>query len=105
MLLNEGDSKKFSQWLKDNSVSTKCPSCESKTKWKTGNKFVLINAMGSALHPGGGGNHKDMLPTLYTVCENCGYVRFYSCETIGVLPDFWTLEEAALQEKESLKKQ
>lgn len=76
------------QWFKDHPISTKCPSCNLDPKLVLGNKVLAIIRAG-VVQGRTERESRSYLPLIYITCQNCGSVRFFSAQAIGVLPDNW----------------
>jgi hypothetical protein len=102
MLISESESSKFSEWLNSHQFSAHCPSCNSDAGWELGDKFVYGRVSPQEFDTL---NHLTSFPMLYTICNNCGFVRFYSCEKVGVVPSpFVSGEGFRIREQNQNKK-
>jgi RNase P subunit RPR2 len=96
MQLDSKQSETFKTWLNTQIISRKCEVCRKEGKWILGNKLVAHITFNAIKAP----SAKAYLPMLYTICKNCGHVRFFDSRKVGIVSLLWEQEENMYNETE-----
>lgn len=77
--------KEIDLWLTDKKISKICPECKSENL-QLNNTFGIINISPLVIPPMP--NPRTGLTVVVLGCLDCGFMRFFSANVMGIVPNF-----------------
>jgi predicted nucleic-acid-binding Zn-ribbon protein len=78
--MSESQKAQVYDHLRSAGVSSLCPACSQHVEWKQGS-FVTVLGLSADLSL----DASKGIPLIPAICKNCGYVRFFSAKSIGLV--------------------